>query len=214
MKPLNIVAWILLTIIAIVGLASFAAPKDDTVPVGTIMAWAGEKGSVPADWMICDGKALKINQYKDLYNAIGWSWGKPAAKRFNLPDLRGRFMRGVDDGADLDPDADDREAAAKGGNTKGVGSVQDDAVQDHAHYQLEHSHSYRYYTTHVSYTLGPGTYMIPAGSHGGSYFSYTETTTTAPAISGVIKYKTKSAIKKAEETRPKNAGVYFIIKVK
>jgi len=141
MKSLNTVAWILLAIVVVAGLASFVAQKDDGVPVGTIMAWAGEKGSVPADWMICDGKALKIKQYKDLYDAIGWSWGKPAAKRFNLPDLRGRFMRGVDEGIGRDPDADDREAANKGGNSEGVGSVQDDNFQEHSHNQPEHSHT-------------------------------------------------------------------------
>ena len=209
MKSLNIVAWSLLTITAIAGLTSFAAPKDDTVPVGTIMAWAGEKGSVPTDWMICDGKALKTKQYPDLFDAIGWSWGKPAAKKFNLPDLRGRFMRGVDDGADLDPDADGRDASNRGGNNKGVGSVQDDAVQEHAHYQLEHSHKYSYPSSYAFDSLVAGSTAFLR-----TYSSKFDTDSVAPAISGAIKYKNNGAVKLSSETRPKNAGVYFIIKVK
>ena len=199
---------VLLTLAAVYGLAGFAAPADDSVPVGTIMAWAGEKGSVPANWMICDGKALKINQYKNLYDAIGRSWGKPGNKKFSLPDLRGRFMRGVDDGAGLDPDTDDRDASNKGGNNKGVGSVQDDAVQEHAHYQLEHSHLY--YRPYASVKV------IPAGAQQVFIYGVSQRTTdsVAPAISGAIKYKNRAAVKLSDETRPKNANVYFIIKVK
>ena len=209
MKALKAAAWILLTLAGVAGVVSFAAAQDDGVPVGTIMAWAGEKGSVPANWMICNGKALKIKQYKDLYNAIGWSWGKPNNKKFNLPDLRGRFVRGVDDGAALDPDASDRESANKGGNSKGVGSVQDDAVQEHSHYQLAHAHLYRYVGSSVKVDLGSSNIWARFGGYG-----YIETDSVQPAISGVIKYKNHANTKTAEETRPKNAGVYFIIKVK
>ena len=209
MRMLKSVAWSLTTLVAIAALASFAASNDDGVPVGTIMAWAGEKDSVPTNWMICDGKVLKINQYKDLYNAIGWSWGKPNNKKFNLPDLRGRFMRGVDDGSGFDPDAEDREQANKGGNSEGVGSVQDDAVQEHSHYQLAHYHRDRY----------PGSYVFGTLNSGGTAFlynsaSYRDTDSVQPTISGVIKYKNHAKTNTAEETRPKNAGVYFIIKVK
>ena len=209
MRALKVLAWSLITLAAIAALASFAAPNDDGVPVGTIMAWAGEKDSVPANWMICDGKVLKIKQYKDLYDAIGWSWGKPGTKKFNLPDLRGRFIRGVDDGSGLDPDADDREQANKGGNSKGVGSVQDDAVQEHTHYQLAHSHQYRYVPTSLNVDLGSAGNMARYGDS-----SMWETETVQPTISGVVKYKNHAQPNVTGETRPKNAGVYFIIKVK
>ena len=71
MHILKTVAWTLLALAGIAGVVSFAAPNDDAVPVGTVMAWAGEKNSVPNNWMICDGKALKTNQYKELFAAIG-----------------------------------------------------------------------------------------------------------------------------------------------
>ena len=212
MRTLKTVAWTLLTLAGIAGLASFAAPNGDSVPVGTIMAWAGEKGSVPADWMICDGKALKTAQYKELFAAVGWSWGKPTAKKFNLPDLRGRFMRGVDDGTGLDPDADDREAAAKGGNAKGVGSVQDDSMQEHAHSQSAHNHTYIYppYYKYLPISLFT--------SSGRAVLQSTQvsklTMSASPAISGAINYKNHAAVKLSDETRPKNANVYFIIKVR
>jgi len=193
-----------------VGLASFVAPQDDALPVGTIMAWAGEQAKVPSDWMICDGKALKIAQYEKLFVMIGWSWGKPGGKKFNLPDLRGRFMRGVDDGVRRDPDVTDREASNRGGNTRGVGSVQDDAIQEHAHYQLEHRHIDYHSRLHKTGGLTSGTDDICI--YTSDY--WTETIPVAPAISGPINYKNHAEVKLSEETRPKNANVYFIIKVK
>jgi len=207
MSTLKIAAWILFAIVGIAVIVAFSAPNTDTVPVGTVIAWAGESDSVPADWMICDGRSLKKNKYAGLYAAIGQAWGG-GGNRFNLPDLRGRFIRGVDGNAGRDPDADDRDAANQGGNTKGVGSVQNDSIQQHGHYQPPHSHRDRYSNHYLSGALGAG---------GTSFLwnatDYTTTDSVAPSILGVVKYKTKSDIKKGEETRPKNANVYFIIKV-
>jgi microcystin-dependent protein len=208
MKALRMVACVLFVIVGMAVIVAFSAPKTDTMPVGTIVAWAGETNAVPAGWMICDGRVLVQNKYRALYTAIGRSWGGTGNK-FNLPDLRGRFMRGVDGNTGRDPDAGDRGAANQGGNTAGVGSVQDDSIQEHAHYQPPHSHDY---VTHDHFIAVTGT-----GTGTSAIWNYIDTRTTAtasPAISGATKYKTKSGIKKGEETRPKNADVYFIIKVK
>jgi hypothetical protein len=65
----------------------------------------------------------------DLYRAIGFSWGGDGSRIFNLPDLRGYFLRGVDvrEHADSrDPDGETRTAIHEGGATgNAVGTVQD-----------------------------------------------------------------------------------------
>ena len=68
--------------------------------------------------------------HPELFAAIGTAWGSPSSKRFNLPDLRGLFLRGVDAGSGRDPDVNKRQASKPGGNDIGVGSVQDDSVQN------------------------------------------------------------------------------------
>ena len=59
--------------------------------------------------------------------AIGKAWGSATTFTFTVPDLRGRFLRGVDGGAGNDPDRNSRGAINPGGNTgDNVGSLQGD----------------------------------------------------------------------------------------
>ncbi|RYY52210.1 MAG: tail fiber protein [Chitinophagaceae bacterium] len=79
-------------------------------------------------------------EYSPLYKAIGTSWGDPDGpsenRRFNLPDLRGMFLRGVTSDSGRDPDFMKREAIASGGNTgAAVGSYQSHAFAVHSHMQ-------------------------------------------------------------------------------
>lgn len=55
------------------------------------------------NWCICDGRSLPINEYEDLYNVIGTSFGSNNASTFKLPDLRGRVMGCVGNGVGLTP---------------------------------------------------------------------------------------------------------------
>ncbi|HEU4454156.1 MAG TPA: phage tail protein [Longimicrobium sp.] len=107
-------------------------------PVGTVIAFAGE--NVPPNWMLADGRPLSSVDYPELAAAIrtahGAGYDESGTNKigdFNLPDLRGRFLRGVDasesgarNGLDRD---DERTRARTGGNARGVGSVQDDATR-------------------------------------------------------------------------------------
>lgn len=105
-----------------------------TMPAGTILPFAGSKANIPDGYLACDGSSLAVADYAALHAAIGDNWGGDGGTNFNLPDLRGRFMRGMDDGAGNDPDAAARTASNAGGNTgDDVGSYQDDAFQGHWH---------------------------------------------------------------------------------
>lgn len=109
------------------------AQNASAVPVGCIMPFAGPAASVPAGWMLCDGTAISRTTYANLYNVIGVAWGTgDGSSTFNLPDLRGMFLRGLA-GSDTvgDPDANRRLANARGGNSgNNVGSYQGDAIRN------------------------------------------------------------------------------------
>jgi microcystin-dependent protein len=82
----------------------------------------------------CDGSSLVRVDFSDLFDAIGIVWGTADAASFNLPDMRGRFPRGYDHGATIDPNAGTRTASNTGGATgDNVGSVQADVFGTHRH---------------------------------------------------------------------------------
>lgn len=74
-------------------------------PLGVVKMWAGVK--VPKDYALCDGAALRTEEYPELYAAVGTAFnaarnynGTPyttQAGYFRLPDLRGRFIAGYND---------------------------------------------------------------------------------------------------------------------
>lgn len=154
---------------------------------GTIVMWGGTLDNLPVGWLHCDGTLLSQAEYQELWNSIGTNFGaNPPDGQFYLPDLRGRFIRGVDDGIGRDPDLNlrtDMQSASTQSAT--VGSVQSHAFQDHAH----------------TYQIFP----VPAseGIAGGSYWAYGSASTGLASASG-------SAT--STETRPTNAYLYFIIK--
>lgn len=70
-------------------------------PPGTIAAFAMQ--AVPRGWLYCDGAAVSRTEYKDLLDAIGLTWGiGDGATTFNIPDLRGMFLRGFDGNRGID----------------------------------------------------------------------------------------------------------------
>ncbi|MCL1864459.1 MAG: phage tail protein [Spirochaetes bacterium] len=67
-------------------------------PVGSIVSFAGPENRVPEGWLVCDGRVMNKDTFGTLFDAIGFSWGKESDDEFRLPDLRGRFLRGVNRG--------------------------------------------------------------------------------------------------------------------
>lgn len=104
-------------------------------PVGVVQAFCGTSETVPSGWMICDGRQLSRTEYATLFAVIGTSFGSgDGATTFNVPDFRGRFLRGADGGAGRDPDRESRQAMNNGGATgDAVGTVQNYSVERHTH---------------------------------------------------------------------------------
>jgi microcystin-dependent protein len=83
-------------------------------------------------WTLCDGRYLPIAGYPELYAVIGELYGRQGDS-FRLPDYRGLFLRGVDAGSGMDPDASSRVGPLGTGTSSGIGSLQCDALQTHVH---------------------------------------------------------------------------------
>ncbi|MEW5250699.1 phage tail protein [Microbulbifer sp. 2201CG32-9] len=66
------------------------------LPLGSIVA-TGSAVEV-SQWQPCNGQELLISEYSDLFKIIGTTFGDDGETTFNLPDLRGRFLRGVERG--------------------------------------------------------------------------------------------------------------------
>lgn len=68
---------------------------DTVMPPGSLLAYASS--TTPSGWLLCDGSAVSRTTYADLYAVIGTTWGVgDSSTTFNVPDLRGQFLRGYD----------------------------------------------------------------------------------------------------------------------
>jgi microcystin-dependent protein len=156
---------------------------------GMIIMWGGTASNIPLGWLLCDGSLVDVSQYSDLYSAVGNNFGETASStQFYLPDLRGRFIRGVDDGAGRDPDVTSRTDMQNSAVlSQTVGSIQSYAFQNHVH----------------SYTQFPYAQSNNDPIAGGSYW---ESGTANTGAADSTQYNVST------ETRPLNAYAYFIIK--
>jgi phage-related tail fiber protein len=73
----------------------------DSVPPGAVAHFA--MASAPFGWLKANGAAVSRTTYAALFAAIGTTFGVgDGSTTFNLPDLRGEFIRGYDDGRGVD----------------------------------------------------------------------------------------------------------------
>lgn len=80
---------------------SMRAKVADSTPLGMVVAYAGP--TAPSG---CDGSEVSRTTYAALFAAIGTIYGVgDGSTTFNIPDYRGVFLRGVDGGFEMDPDA-------------------------------------------------------------------------------------------------------------
>lgn len=176
-----------------------AAPVN--FPSGTIISFAG--ATAPLGWAICDGSTVSRTEYAGLFSAIGTAWGNGnGTTTFHLPDLRGRFLRGVDGAAGVDVDKASRTAANAGGNTgNNVGSIQGHAMQSHNHVQAFDS------------LAGAGRYGSESASSSGVFDQAAATSQPRGPLTSTRGASGTHAQASANETRPVNAAVNYIIKL-
>ena len=89
------------------------------MPVGSIMAFAAS--IAPAGWLECNGAAVSRTSFPHLFSKVHTMFGAGDEKTtFNIPDLRGEFVRGWDNGRGVDTDRE-------------FGSAQGEEIGPHDH---------------------------------------------------------------------------------
>ena len=102
------------------------------VPTGMVMPYAN--ATEPSGWLECDGAAVSRTTYSTLFAVISDDYGAgDGSSTFNLPDLRGEFIRGYAHGSANDPDRASRSNRGDGTTGDAVGTKQGFEVQSHAH---------------------------------------------------------------------------------
>lgn len=104
----------------------------DAIPTGAIFSFPID--TPPTGYLVCDGSEVSRTTYSDLFALIGTMYGNgDGSTTFNLPDFRGQFLRGLDDGAGEDPDAATRTDRGDGTIGDAVGTKQNFTNEQHAH---------------------------------------------------------------------------------
>lgn len=195
-------------------LAEYQATQDAKIaalsppPVGIVQMWAGATtpSALPENYAVCDGTALSITAYPELYKAIGklHTPTGTASDKFCLPDLRSRFVVGYN-GNDTD-----YNTIAKTGGAKTVTLA--------ASEMPPHVHSFKDYYFAESYNNGrmlSGVDYISATGFSGSgksdtdnkYLYYYNHNTNYTG--GLTNYSTK-----AHENRPPYYTLAYIMRIK
>ena len=77
------------------------ANTDTHAPPGAVQFFA--MNTAPTGWLAANGAAVSRTTYANLFAAIGTLYGAgDGSTTFNLPDLRGTFLRGIDNGKGID----------------------------------------------------------------------------------------------------------------
>lgn len=154
------------------------------VASGTVTMWP--VASAPAGYLLCDGTAYSRTTYPALFTILGTLYGVgDGSTTFNIPDYRGYFLRGLDNGRGIDT-----------GRT--MGTIQADALGTHTHTITDDGH-----THDVTASKQTGTSLGGPNNNTGTNFTFATTSSTT----GIIINATGDV-----ETRPKNISINFVIK--
>lgn len=167
--------------------------KQNALPAGTIITSACI--NPPQGFLKCNGQSLSRSEYYGLFQAIGTTFGSTDENSFNVPDLRGQFVRGFkDDKAGID-------------DGRVFGSAQSDEFKRHSHrypftFPATDPYIQRYFNSLSSHAV-----LFALGKdqnhHDNVWAKFDDTS----AIGGNNSYEGT-----ANETRPKNIALSFFIK--
>lgn len=158
------------------------------------------RNTAPTGWLKANGAAISRTAYASLFAVIGTTFGEgDGSTTFNLPDLRGEFVRGWDDGRGVDAG-------------RGFGSVQTAAMLNHTHSGTTSADG--------SHTHGL-TIAVGASGSGNGLMAATPTSTEYPSArasadsSGNHTHTLTTGNPSTgggSETRPRNVALLYCIK--
>lgn len=191
---------------------------------GMIAAFA--RSSAPYGWLKANGAAVSRTTFVDLFTAIGTTFGEgDGVNTFNLPDMRGEFIRGLDESRGVDP-----------GRGLGSGQASQNLLHSHTAATSEdgdhthtitgtasaagaHSHTFninrqgssadhRVLDMPPGRTGSEGTAKVAVDSAG----EHTHTITATAAASGTHSHTVTLSQDGGNEARPRNVAALYCIK--
>ena len=148
--------------------------EGSALPVGVPVPWPS--ATPPAGWLKCNGAAFSSEMYPKLAKAY------PINK---LPDLRGEFIRGWDDGRGVDAG-------------RGILSIQGWLTGSHYH-------------NIRSWDAWDNTVLVPNDRGGDSLLS-TDNAVQEGAINGKFTSQYRTELSGGNETRPRNIAFNYIVR--
>lgn len=163
-------------------------------PIGSIVMWPLD--TAPTDWIECDGQSTAA--YPELAALLGST----------VPDLRGQFVRGWDNGKGTDP-------------ARSIRSNQDDLYQAHNHSVTDpgHNHGIANDSHNHGFTAGQVKGSEDEGRGGNTSVEVrSETSSTNNSSTGITINAAATSIavnnSGGTETRPVNTALMYIIRAR
>ncbi|EFN8112221.1 TPA: tail fiber protein [Escherichia coli] len=164
--------------------------EGSALPVGAPVPWPSE--TPPTGWLKCNGAAFSAEEYPELAKAY------PTNK---LPDLRGEFIRGWDDGRGMD-------------TGRAILSAQGDAIRNiYGEFKTVNTENYSIWESVGSFKGA----VVPLNpSTNNSYFSLVRSMVTERSEGGVypkvIGLDASRIVPTANENRPRNIAFNYIVR--
>ncbi|CAM7551482.1 phage tail protein [Escherichia coli] len=155
-------------------LAYLGLGEGSALPVGVPVPWPSV--TPPTGWLKCNGAAFSAEEYPELAKTY------PSGK---LPDLRGEFIRGWDDGRGVD-------------TGRAILSAQEWLTGSHCHYIR-------------SWDAWSNTVLEPNDRQGDSLLS-TDNAVQEGAINGRFTSQYRTEFSGGNETRPRNIAFNYIVR--
>jgi len=156
-------------------------PAGFGVPTGSLTAFAAT--TAPSGWVECDGRAINRSANSNLFNVIGTTFGNgDGSTTFNVPDLRGEFVRGWDDGRGVD-------------TNRSFGSSQQDQIQ---------KITGQFGSEKAGYSSSSGAFARSGSQRCGDGLGGT--------FNNSVNFDSSRVVRSGDETRPRNIALMYIIK--
>tara|TARA_R110000850_G_scaffold266434_1_gene396751 strand:+ start:845 stop:2134 length:1290 start_codon:yes stop_codon:yes gene_type:complete len=166
-------------------LDALTAATASAVPAGAVNSFA--MSAVPTGWLSCNGSLVSRTTYSGLFSAVGTTYGAgDGSTTFALPDLRGEFIRGFDDGRGVDS-----------GRT--FGSAQSWAIENIV-------------GTFTDIRVRLNTIFTATGAFTGSTGAVSGDNGSGGAATANFAFDASNVVNTASETRPRNIALLYCIK--
>lgn len=178
----------------------FTTAVDDTltamsvkiVPTGGVLIWC--TSTAPTGFLELAGQAISRTTYAALFSVLGTAYGVgDGSTTFNLPDLRGEFVRGWDHGRGIDA-------------SRTMGSHQDDAIQNIVG-SLKADNVSDGNSQFIDNLQVDGAFGVVAGNK-----TYTGDGGGGSGQAWGADFDASRVVRTSSETRPRNLALMYIIK--